>query len=247
SVLNQYAKCYMKEAEEKFKELHGEPRFIGKDGKKKAQQEHARIRGLDTAERIRSSPPHPSPGWLMAICRGQPNISVAGPVSGEELHTVVSSRGHCRKSTRKLIARMEVDRKMSDMLEGAEVARLIERDQKAMDTHDPNALAKFQREILTINTLADNNPGFARAIYDNLDKGTQEKCRVEKFDDGSGREYLVFPDAFQVSSSVINPEAMVDDSVSDTIPSPSDKTPASVSNRDNASAGSLEAVAGALG
>ena len=52
SVLDLYAKWFMKEAEEKFRKLHGEPRFMGKDGKKEAQQEHARIRGLEKHERM---------------------------------------------------------------------------------------------------------------------------------------------------------------------------------------------------
>lgn len=52
SVLNLYARAFMEEAEEKFRKVHGEPRFMGKDGDKKAQAEHARIRGLPTAERM---------------------------------------------------------------------------------------------------------------------------------------------------------------------------------------------------
>ncbi len=52
SVLNSYAKWFMWEAEEKFRTLHGEPRFVGKDGNKKAQAEHARIRGLETEQRM---------------------------------------------------------------------------------------------------------------------------------------------------------------------------------------------------
>jgi hypothetical protein len=52
SVLNRYAQSFMKEAEQKFRALHGEPTFTGKDGKKLAQAEHARIRGLPTDERM---------------------------------------------------------------------------------------------------------------------------------------------------------------------------------------------------
>ncbi|MGH9424940.1 MAG: transposase, partial [Terriglobia bacterium] len=52
SVLNLYARAFMEQAEAQFRKVHGEPRFIGKDGDKKAQQEHARIRGLPTEQRM---------------------------------------------------------------------------------------------------------------------------------------------------------------------------------------------------
>lgn len=52
SVLNQYAQAFMEQAESQFRKVHGEPRFMGKDGDKKAQEEHARIRGLPTEERM---------------------------------------------------------------------------------------------------------------------------------------------------------------------------------------------------
>ena len=44
------AKQDAKEIEKTFKKLHGEPRFIGKDGKKKGQEEHTRIRDIKDAE-----------------------------------------------------------------------------------------------------------------------------------------------------------------------------------------------------
>lgn len=50
NVLNQCAKAFMEEAEDKFRKMHGEPRFIGKDGGKRAHQEHARIRGIEDSE-----------------------------------------------------------------------------------------------------------------------------------------------------------------------------------------------------
>lgn len=52
SVLEKCAKAFMQLAEEGFRKQHGEPRFIGKDGDKKAQEEHARIRGLEKPERM---------------------------------------------------------------------------------------------------------------------------------------------------------------------------------------------------
>lgn len=52
-VLDQFAKQYAEEAEKKFREQFGEPLFLGKDGKKKAYSEHARIRKLsDKDERM---------------------------------------------------------------------------------------------------------------------------------------------------------------------------------------------------
>lgn len=52
SVLDLYSKAFVEEAQRKFVAEHGEPRFMGKDGDKKAQEEHARIRGLPTKERM---------------------------------------------------------------------------------------------------------------------------------------------------------------------------------------------------
>lgn len=46
-VLDLYAKAFMQLAEQQFRRDHGEPRFSGKDGDEKAQQEHARIRGIE--------------------------------------------------------------------------------------------------------------------------------------------------------------------------------------------------------
>jgi hypothetical protein len=47
SVLELNAKVFMQLAEEQFRKDYGEPRFMGKDGKQKAQEEHARIRGIE--------------------------------------------------------------------------------------------------------------------------------------------------------------------------------------------------------
>lgn len=48
------AKQDAKEIENKFKKEHGKPRFMGKDGKKKAQEEHTRIRDIeDSQERLK--------------------------------------------------------------------------------------------------------------------------------------------------------------------------------------------------
>ncbi len=47
SVLELNARWFIQQAEEQFKKDHGEPRFTGKDGNKKAQEEHARIRGIE--------------------------------------------------------------------------------------------------------------------------------------------------------------------------------------------------------
>lgn len=47
SVLELYAKAFMEQAEAQFRKEYEEPRFTGKDGTKKAQEEHARIRGLE--------------------------------------------------------------------------------------------------------------------------------------------------------------------------------------------------------
>lgn len=47
-ALNSNAQAFIQEAERKFKEEFGEPRFRGKDGKKKIQKEHERISNLPT-------------------------------------------------------------------------------------------------------------------------------------------------------------------------------------------------------
>lgn len=47
SVLELNAKWFIQQAEAQFKRDHDEPRFVGKDGDKKAQEEHARIRGIE--------------------------------------------------------------------------------------------------------------------------------------------------------------------------------------------------------
>jgi predicted secreted acid phosphatase len=51
SVLELEAKRFMEEVEEKFRKEHGEPRFMGKDGKQKAQAEHTRIREIADPEK----------------------------------------------------------------------------------------------------------------------------------------------------------------------------------------------------
>lgn len=53
SVLEGYSKSFVEESEQMFVREHGEPRYTGKDGGKKAQEEHARIQGLPTEERMR--------------------------------------------------------------------------------------------------------------------------------------------------------------------------------------------------
>jgi hypothetical protein len=52
SVLRLNAKAFIEEATEKFVREHGKPQFVGKDANKKAQKEHARIRGLPTDKRM---------------------------------------------------------------------------------------------------------------------------------------------------------------------------------------------------
>jgi hypothetical protein len=51
SVLERCAKTFKEQAEAQFRKDHGEPRFMGKDGNKKAQEEHARIRGIVDPEK----------------------------------------------------------------------------------------------------------------------------------------------------------------------------------------------------
>lgn len=50
--LKEYSRWFVEESRIQFVRKFGEPRFIGKDGKKEAQAEHARIRGLATEERM---------------------------------------------------------------------------------------------------------------------------------------------------------------------------------------------------
>jgi hypothetical protein len=52
SVLKRYSEAFVEESRLRFVKEHDEPRFIGKDGGKKAQEEHARIRTLPTKERM---------------------------------------------------------------------------------------------------------------------------------------------------------------------------------------------------
>jgi len=47
SVLELNSRAYVKMAEDEFRKDYGEPRFTGKDGDKKAQEEHARIRSIE--------------------------------------------------------------------------------------------------------------------------------------------------------------------------------------------------------
>ncbi len=105
SVLDLYAKTFMKEAEDRFRKLYGEPRFMGKDGNKKAQEEHARIRGIeDAAERMAeeeawrkrrarivgefSYKPEKWKNWERVICR------VDFTDKGVEVHYVMVSWQH---------------------------------------------------------------------------------------------------------------------------------------------------------
>lgn len=50
SVLDRCAKSFKELAEEQFRQNHGEPRFVGKDGNKKAHAEHTRIREIEDAD-----------------------------------------------------------------------------------------------------------------------------------------------------------------------------------------------------
>jgi hypothetical protein len=52
-VVDACAKAFMDEAEAQFKAQYGEPKFLGKDGNKKFQEEHAWIRGLSGKERMK--------------------------------------------------------------------------------------------------------------------------------------------------------------------------------------------------
>lgn len=49
-VLDLYAKAFKEQAEAEFRKIYGEPRFMGKDGDEKAQEEHARIRSIEDPE-----------------------------------------------------------------------------------------------------------------------------------------------------------------------------------------------------
>jgi hypothetical protein len=52
SVLDLYARAFMEQSEAEFRKEFDEPQFMGKDRGKKWQEEHARIRGLPTDERM---------------------------------------------------------------------------------------------------------------------------------------------------------------------------------------------------
>lgn len=52
SVLNSYASHYIEEASNQFYKQFTKPRFLGRDGKKKAQAEHTRIRNLPADRRM---------------------------------------------------------------------------------------------------------------------------------------------------------------------------------------------------
>lgn len=103
SVLDSYAKAFKEQCEAEFRKLHGEPRFIGKGGKKKAQEEHARIRGIeDPDERMAEEKkqrhrrtrvvgefcykPEKWKNWERVICR------VDFTDRGFDIHYVVVSR-----------------------------------------------------------------------------------------------------------------------------------------------------------
>ena len=102
SVLELNARAYMQAAEAQFRREHGEPRFMGRDGNKKAQAEHARIRGLPTAERMKEEEswrrrrarvvgefcykPEKWKNWERVICR------VDFTDKGLEVHYVLVSR-----------------------------------------------------------------------------------------------------------------------------------------------------------
>lgn len=105
SVLELYSKTYKKWAEEQFRRDHGEPKFMGKDWKKKAQAEHARIRGIeDPAKRMAeekalknrrvrivgefSYKPEKWKNWERVICR------VDFTDKGLDIHYVVVSEQH---------------------------------------------------------------------------------------------------------------------------------------------------------
>lgn len=51
-VLDLYSKGFVDDAETKFREQYGEPRYTGKDGGRLAQEDHAHIRGLPTNQRM---------------------------------------------------------------------------------------------------------------------------------------------------------------------------------------------------
>lgn len=105
SVLELNARAYMEMAEEQFRKDHGEPRFMGKDGKKKGQEEHARIRGIeDSDERMAQEKafrrrrtrvvgefcykPEKWKNWERVICR------VDFTDKGLDVHYVVVSQQH---------------------------------------------------------------------------------------------------------------------------------------------------------
>jgi hypothetical protein len=51
SVLEQCARAFKEQAEGQFRRDYGEPLFMGKGGNKRAQEEHARIRGLEDPDK----------------------------------------------------------------------------------------------------------------------------------------------------------------------------------------------------
>jgi hypothetical protein len=101
-VLDLYTKAFKQQAEENFRKLFGEPRFIGKKGDTEAQEEHARIRGLPTEKRMEeetkwrqrrarivgefSYKPEKWKNWERVICR------VDYTDKGFDIHYVVVSR-----------------------------------------------------------------------------------------------------------------------------------------------------------
>jgi len=52
-VLDSCAKAFMDEAAAQFKAQYGDPRFLGKEGNKKYQEEHSWIRGLPSKDRMK--------------------------------------------------------------------------------------------------------------------------------------------------------------------------------------------------
>ncbi len=105
SVLELNARAYMQMAAEQFRKDHGEPRFMGKDGKTKGQEEHARIRGIeDPDERMAQEKalrrrrtrvvgefcykPEKWKNWERVICR------VDFTDKGLDVHYVVISEQH---------------------------------------------------------------------------------------------------------------------------------------------------------
>jgi len=105
SVLELNARAYMKMAEAQFRKEHGEPRFMGKDGNKKAQAEHARIRTIEDSDKRMAQEklyrnrrtrvvgefcyrPEKWKNWERVICR------VDYTDKGLDVHYVVVSQQH---------------------------------------------------------------------------------------------------------------------------------------------------------